>query len=75
AAQATAVSSTLAGAVETAQSMTGAPPAWLETAKSGFSLGFAASCVLATAMLLLLAFFSRRVYAAAHINKDSLTSH
>ncbi|MET4691142.1 MFS transporter [Sinorhizobium fredii] len=74
--QAEAVSATLAGAVETAQSMPrSASAVWLETAKSGFSLGFAICCVVATVTLLLLAIVARRVYATAHIDESTLAPH
>ncbi|PII38020.1 MFS transporter [Sinorhizobium meliloti CCBAU 01290] len=74
--QAEAVSATLAGAVETARSMPGSTSAvWLETAKSGFSLGFAVCCVVATVTLLLLAIVARRVYATAHIDESTLAPH
>ncbi|MDW9432431.1 MFS transporter [Sinorhizobium meliloti] len=74
--QAEAVSATLAGAVETARSMPGSTSAvWLETAKSGFSLGFAICCVVATVTLLLLAIVARRAYATAHIDESTLAPH
>lgn len=74
--QAEAVSATLAGAVETAQSMPASASAvWLEAARSGFSLGFATCCVVAAVTLLLLAIVARRVYATAHINESTLTPH
>ncbi|MFK0384374.1 MFS transporter [Agrobacterium sp. NPDC090273] len=68
--QAIAVSSTLAGAVETAKAMgvTG-QPAWLDIARNGFSLGFAACCLLASVTLLLLAAIARKIYAKAHIEE------
>ncbi|MDX3926120.1 MAG: MFS transporter [Shinella sp.] len=74
--QASAVSATLAGAVETARSLGGTTaPAWLETARGGFSLGFAACCVLATVTLLLLAAIARKVYASADIDSDAAAPH
>lgn len=74
--QAQAVSATLAGAVETANAMTGASSlVWLETAKAGFSLGFAVCCAIATVTLLLLAAITRKVYAGAHIDESILQPH
>ncbi|MBA4785777.1 MAG: MFS transporter [Rhizobiales bacterium] len=71
--QAQAVSATLAGAVETAQAITDpAAAAWLETAKAGFSLGFAVCCMVATVTLVLLAVIAAKVYARAHIDDDAL---
>ncbi|MDS7597606.1 MFS transporter [Agrobacterium tumefaciens] len=74
--QITAVSSTLAGAVETAKAI-GAPtaPEWLAVARDGFSLGFAACCLLASVTLLLLASVARRIYAKAHIDEAAMASH
>lgn len=69
AAQQLAVSSTLAGAVETAKAMGGATPAWLEAARSGFSLGFAACCALAAVTLLGLAALAHRIYSSAHLEE------
>ena len=63
-----AISTALAGAVGTAKAM-GTTPAWLETARSGFSLGFAACCALAAVMLLGLAALAHRIYSSAHIEK------
>jgi DHA2 family multidrug resistance protein-like MFS transporter len=74
--QATAVSATLAGAVETAKALGGtADPSWLEPAKQGFSTGFAACCLLASVILLLLAVIARKVYAKAHIDESAVGSH
>ncbi|MCJ8519314.1 DHA2 family multidrug resistance protein-like MFS transporter [Pseudorhizobium tarimense] len=74
--QAEAVSATLAGAVETAQGLPfTASAVWLPAAKSGFALGFAICCIVATLTLLLLAAIARRVYAAAHIDESKLASH
>lgn len=55
--------STLASAVETASTMGLTDAAWLAVARSSFSLGFAGSCLFATATLLLLAALAHRVYA------------
>lgn len=74
--QARAVSTTLTGAVEVAQAMAGAgEPVWLDTARTGFSLGFAACCALATVTLLLLAAIAREVYATAHIGDSGVVAH
>lgn len=74
--QATAVSETLAGAVETAASLNGgAVPAWLEVARSAFSLGFALSCVIATIALLALAAIARRIYARADLDESAIGAH
>lgn len=75
-AQALAVSTTLTGAVEVAKTMGNAvAPAWLETARTGFSLGFAVCCAVATITLLLLAAIARKVYATAHIDEASVAAH
>ena len=71
AAQQLAVSTTLAGAVETAKAMGETAPAWLEAARSGFSLGFAACCALASITLLGLAALARRIYSSAHIDENA----
>lgn len=74
--QAHAVSATLAGAVETAKALGGTTePAWLEPARNGFSLGFAACCLLASVTLLLLAVVARKVYATAHIDETAVGTH
>jgi DHA2 family multidrug resistance protein-like MFS transporter len=75
-AQALAVSTTLTGAVEVAKTMGYAgAPVWLDTARGGFSLGFAVCCALATVTLLLLAAIARKVYATAHINESHVAAH
>jgi DHA2 family multidrug resistance protein-like MFS transporter len=71
AAQQSAVTTTLAAAVETAKALGEPAPAWLETARSGFSLGFAACCVLASITLLGLATIAHRIYSSAHVDKDA----
>jgi DHA2 family multidrug resistance protein-like MFS transporter len=63
-----AISTTLAGAVETAKAMGATSPAWLEAARSGFSLGFAACCALAAVTLLGLAALAHSIYSGAHID-------
>ncbi|MBF9195538.1 MFS transporter [Microvirga terrestris] len=75
AAQQLAVSSTLAGAVETAKAMGTTTPTWLETARSGFSLGFAVCCSLAAITLLGLAALAHRIYSSAHIDENSAVPH
>ena len=70
-AQKLAVSTTLAGAVETAKAMGEATPAWLEAARSGFSLGFAACCVLASITLLGLAALAHKIYSSARISGNA----
>ncbi|MBD2747117.1 MFS transporter [Microvirga sp. BT688] len=75
AAQQFAVSSTLAGAVETAKAMGTTTPIWLETARSGFSLGFAACCALAAITLLGLAALAHRIYSSAHIDEKAALPH
>ncbi|PRD41612.1 MFS transporter [Phyllobacterium phragmitis] len=75
-AQATAVSATLAGAVEIAKTLGGATaPAWLETARTGFALGFAVCCIVASFTLLVLAAITRKVYAYVHIDDSSAAAH
>ncbi|MFN7103907.1 MAG: MFS transporter [Pseudorhizobium sp.] len=75
-AQADVVSTTLAGAVETARSLPDpGSTAWLETAKASFSLGFAACCIVASITLVLLAVIAAKVYARAHIDEAALTAH
>jgi DHA2 family multidrug resistance protein-like MFS transporter len=74
-AQQVAVSATLAGAVETAKAMGDTAPAWLEAARSGFSLGFAACCALAAVTLLALAALAHRIYSSAHINENAAMPH
>jgi DHA2 family multidrug resistance protein-like MFS transporter len=62
--------------VETAKALGGtADPSWLEPAKQGFSTGFAACCLLASVILLLLAVIARKVYAKAHIDESAVGSH
>jgi DHA2 family multidrug resistance protein-like MFS transporter len=75
AAQQLAVSTTLAGAVETAKAMGGAAPAWLEVARSGFSLGFAACCAIAAVTLLALAALAHRIYSSAHLDESAVAPH
>jgi DHA2 family multidrug resistance protein-like MFS transporter len=75
AAQQLAVSATLAGAVETAKTMGGTTPVWLEAARSGFSLGFAACCALAAVTLLGLAALAHRIYSSAHIDESAVAPH
>jgi len=75
AAQQQAVSTTLAGAVETAKAMGQTAPAWLEAARSGFSLGFAACCALAAVTLLGLAALAHRIYSSAHIGESAEMPH
>jgi DHA2 family multidrug resistance protein-like MFS transporter len=74
-AQQVAVSATLAGAVETAKAMGDTAPAWLEAARSGFSLGIAACCALAAVTLLALAALAHRIYSSAHINENAAMPH
>ncbi|NTJ42906.1 MFS transporter [Agrobacterium larrymoorei] len=73
--QAVAVTATLAGAVETAKAMGVSNAAWLEPARRGFSLGFAACCLLASVTLLLLALIAKKVYAKAHIDESAMSGH
>jgi DHA2 family multidrug resistance protein-like MFS transporter len=70
-AQVVAISATLAGAVEIARTLgeTAELP-WLETAKRGFALGFAACCALASVTLLILAAVARNVYASGAIDEN-----
>jgi DHA2 family multidrug resistance protein-like MFS transporter len=75
AAQQLAVSTTLAGAVETAKAMGDTAPVWLEAARSGFSLGFAACCALAAVTLLGLAALAHRIYSSAHIDENASVPH
>ena len=75
AAQQLAVSTTLAGAVETAKAMGATAPAWLDAARSGFSLGFAACCALAAVTLLALAGLAHRIYSSAHIDESAAMPH
>ncbi len=75
AAQQLAVSTTLAGAVETAKAMGQTAPAWLEAARSGFSLGFAVCCTLAAITLLGLAALAHRIYSSAHIDENAVVQH
>jgi MFS transporter, DHA2 family, multidrug resistance protein len=70
-AQQLAVSTTLAGAVETAKAIGETTPAWLEVARSGFSLGFAACCALASVTLLGLAALAHKIYSSTHINENT----
>lgn len=74
-AQQLAVSATLAGAVETAKAMGEAAPAWLEVARTGFSLGFATCCTLASVTLLCLAVLARKIYASAHFSGNTAAPH
>lgn len=73
--QAEAASATLAGAVETAKAMGPDAPAWLDPARSAFSLGFAVCCAVAAVTLLLLAVIAKRIYARAHLDESALTAH
>jgi DHA2 family multidrug resistance protein-like MFS transporter len=73
--QVEAASSTLASAVDMATSLGDTAPRWLDLARSGFSLGFAACCLLATVSLLALAAIARRIYAQAHIDESTLSAH
>ncbi|MBM6578929.1 MFS transporter [Microvirga sp. BT689] len=75
AAQQLAVSTTLAGAVETAKAMGETAPAWLEAARSGFSLGFAACCALASVTLLGLAALAHKIYSSAHLDETAAMPH
>lgn len=75
AAQQSAASATLAGAVETAKAMGGTAPVWLEAARSGFSLGFAVCCALASITLLGLAAIAHRIYSSAHIDENAAVQH
>ncbi len=70
-----AISSTLAGAVETAKAIGETTPQWLEAARSGFSLGFAACCALAAVTLLGLAVLAHRIYSSAHIDESRAMPH
>jgi DHA2 family multidrug resistance protein-like MFS transporter len=70
-----AISTTLAGAVETAKAVGGAAPPWLEAARNGFSLGFAACCALAAVTLLALAALAHRIYSSAHIAESKARPH
>src|SRR3712207_6867960 len=54
----------------TAKAMGDTAPVWLEAARSGFSLGFAACCALAAVTLLGLAALAHRIYSSAHIDED-----
>lgn len=74
-AQQLAVSSTLAGAVETAKAIGETTPAWLEVARGGFSLGFAVCCALAAVTLLGLAVLAHRIYSSAHIDESRAMPH
>jgi len=69
-AQQLAVSTTLAGAVETATTIGETTPAWLEVARSSFSIGFATCCVLASVTLLGLAALARKIYASAPASQE-----
>ncbi len=74
--QVEAVSSTLASAADVAKSLgTETAPAWLSIARTGFSLGFAACCLLATIALLTLAAVAHRIYAKEHIDESTLSAH
>ncbi|MDO9414747.1 MFS transporter [Pararhizobium sp.] len=73
--QAEAASATLAGAVETAKALGPDMPAWLDPARSAFSLGFALCCAVAAVTLLVLTLIARRVYARAHLDESALTAH
>ncbi|RCS22612.1 MFS transporter [Phyllobacterium salinisoli] len=73
--QASAVSATLAGAVEIAKALGGTTPVWLDTARTGFALGFAVCCVVASVTLLILAAVARKVYQSAHIDERSAAAH
>ena len=75
AAQQSAASATLAGAVETAKAMGGTAPVWLEAARSGFSLGFAVCCALASITLLGLAAIAHRIYSSADIDENAAVQH
>ena len=60
--------STLGGAVEEAKKLSaGTDMAWLETARHAFATGFAATCIVAAMLLLLLAWIAARVYAASDV--------
>ncbi|MBB4232803.1 MFS transporter [Rhizobium mongolense] len=70
-AQVVAISATLAGAVEIARTLgESAELPWLEAAKRGFALGFAACCALASVTLLILAAVARNVYASGAIDEN-----
>lgn len=73
--QAEAASATLAGAVETAKALGPDAQAWLDPARTAFSLGFAACCAIAAMTLLALAVIARRIYARAHIDESALSAH
>jgi DHA2 family multidrug resistance protein-like MFS transporter len=74
-AQQLAVSTTLAGAVETAKAMGETAPEWLEVARSGFSLGFAACCALASITLLGLAALAHKIYYSPHYDAKATLDH
>jgi DHA2 family multidrug resistance protein-like MFS transporter len=60
--------STLGGAVEEAKKLpAGTDKAFLDTARDAFATGFAATCLVAAAALLLLAWVAARVYAASDV--------
>jgi DHA2 family multidrug resistance protein-like MFS transporter len=73
--QVSSVTATLAGAVETAKAAGQIAPVWLDTARAGFSLGFALCCTLASVTLLCLAAVTRRIYASAHIDEGVAPPH
>ena len=73
--QVEAASATLASAVEAAKALGPDAPAWLDPARSAFSLGFAVCCAVAAVTLLLLAVIAKRIYARAHLDESALTAH
>lgn len=66
--QVTAASSSLASAVDMAKSLGTTEPVWLAPARTGFSLGFTACCLVATLSLLALAAIARNIYAKANVD-------
>lgn len=73
-AQAEAIRSTLAGAVDTAREGNMAtPPAWLDVARDSFSMGFAVCCALSAITLILLVVLARRVYSTS--GEPKVASH
>ncbi|MCJ7993467.1 MFS transporter [Rhizobium cremeum] len=63
---------TLAGAVDAARGIDGPAP-WLDLARSSFSLGFAASCLVAAVTLVLLAVLARSVYNLNPVPENAST--
>ena len=71
--QANTVRMTIGGAVETAKQLgQPVPPSWLQTAQDAFSTGFAASCILSSVTLLVLAALAQRIYATAQLDEQAI---